>query len=164
MIQNSITLYLSVTSSTYYNRREVYHNKFKYTFLINIRSISDKSNKLVALVLIYNVYLFNQYANNKTKLVNNFYIHSRIRFDVSVNSEVNEEQNVRGRITTNLQFSEDLREESRFAVNPQHLGAQSIDDQQASIPEFVFAVLDEERFQRVADLVTHVAVAQIQAR
>lgn len=45
-----------------------------------------------------------------------------------------------------LQFGEDLREESRLAVNSQHFGAKSVDDQEASIPELVLAVLDEEWF------------------
>lgn len=63
-----------------------------------------------------------------------------------------------------LQFGEDLGEESRLAVDSQHLGAQSVHDQEAPIPEFLLAVLDEERFQGIADLVSHVAVAQIEAR
>lgn len=65
---------------------------------------------------------------------------------------------------TYLQFGEDLREESWLAVDSQHIGAQSVDDQKTPVPELVFAILHYERLQGVADLVAHVAVAQVQAR
>lgn len=67
------------------------------------------------------------------------------------------------RCTTCLQFGEDFGEVARLAVDAQHLGAQSVDDEEASVPEFVLAVLDEEGLQRVADLVAHVAVGEVQA-
>lgn len=63
-----------------------------------------------------------------------------------------------------LQLGEDLREESWFAVDSQHFGAQSVDDQQATIPELVLAVLDEEWLQGITNLVAHVAIAQVEAR
>lgn len=65
--------------------------------------------------------------------------------------------------TTCLQFGEYFGEVSGLAVDAQHLGAQSIDDEETSVPEFVLAVLDEEGLQRIADLVAHVAVGQIEA-
>lgn len=62
---------------------------------------------------------------------------------------------------TYLQLGEDLCEESRLAVDSQHLGAKSVDNQEASVPEFILAVLDEERLKRVTDLIAHVTVAQV---
>lgn len=63
-----------------------------------------------------------------------------------------------------LQLAEDLCEESGLAVDSQHLGAESVDDQKASVPELVLAVFDKERLQRVTDFVTHVTVAQVKTR
>ena len=69
-----------------------------------------------------------------------------------------------GGFATCLQFGEDLGEVSGLAVDAQHLGAQPVDDEQAPVPELVLAVLHEEGLQRIADLVAHVAVGQVQAR
>lgn len=60
---------------------------------------------------------------------------------------------------TYLQFAEDLCEESGLAVDSQHFGAKSVNDQETSVPELVLAVLDEERLQRITDLITHITVA-----
>lgn len=63
-----------------------------------------------------------------------------------------------------LQFAEDLCEESGLAIDSQHFGAKSVDDQETSVPEFIFAILNEERFQRITNLVAHVTIAQIKTR
>lgn len=63
-----------------------------------------------------------------------------------------------------LKLGEDLREESGLTVDSQHFGAKSINDQEAPVPELVLAVLDEERLERVTNLVAHVTVAQVETR
>lgn len=56
-----------------------------------------------------------------------------------------------------LELREDLGEEGGLGVDPEHGLAQLVDDVDAAVPELVLVRLDEERFQGVADLVTHVA-------
>lgn len=61
-----------------------------------------------------------------------------------------------------LQFGEDLGEEARLGVDSQHVRRQPVHDEQASVPELVLGVLHQERLQRVANLVAHVRVGQIE--
>ncbi len=56
-----------------------------------------------------------------------------------------------------LQLGEHLGEEARLGVDPEHGPAQPVDDVDAAVPEAVLVSLHEERLQRVADLVAHVA-------
>lgn len=67
-------------------------------------------------------------------------------------------------MSSHLQFSEDFGEECRLAVNAEHLGAKSVDDQEAPVPEFVFAVFNQEWLKGITYFVTHVTVAQIETR
>ena len=55
-----------------------------------------------------------------------------------------------------LKFGEDFGEKSRLRVDPQHRLGQLVDDVDAPIPELLLVRLDQERLQRVADLVAHV--------
>jgi hypothetical protein len=56
-----------------------------------------------------------------------------------------------------LEFGEDLGEETRLRVDPEHRLRQLVDDLDATVPELLLVRLDEERLQRVADLIAHVA-------
>ena len=56
-----------------------------------------------------------------------------------------------------LQLREDLREEPRLGVYPEHRGAQAVDDGDAAVPEALLVRLHKERLQGVTDLVAHVA-------
>lgn len=62
-----------------------------------------------------------------------------------------------------LELCEDLREEAGVGVDAQHAGAQRVDDPEAAVPEPVLVVLHKERLERVADLVAHVRVGEIEA-
>lgn len=67
-------------------------------------------------------------------------------------------------LTAGLQLGEDLGEEGRLGVDPEHGSAEGVDDEETAVPEAVLVVLHQERLQRVADLVAHVRVGQVQAR
>ena len=55
------------------------------------------------------------------------------------------------------QLSEDFCEESRLWNYPDHGAAQLLVDENVAVPDILAVHLDQERFQRVADRVTHVA-------
>ena len=56
-----------------------------------------------------------------------------------------------------FELREDFGEERGLGVDPEHGLAQLVDDVDAAVPELVLVRLDQERLQRVADLVAHVA-------
>ena len=57
-----------------------------------------------------------------------------------------------------LELREDLGEEGRFRVDPEHGAAQLVDDADTPVPELVLVRLHQERLQRVAYLVAHVTI------
>lgn len=63
-----------------------------------------------------------------------------------------------------LELGEDLGEEARLGVDPQHVRRQPVDDDEAPVPELLLGVLDEERLQGVRNLVAHVGVGEVQTR
>lgn len=62
-----------------------------------------------------------------------------------------------------LQFGEDFGEVARFGVYPEHVGGQTVDNVDAAVPEALFGILNEERLQRIRDLVAHVRIGEIEA-
>ncbi len=56
-----------------------------------------------------------------------------------------------------LELGEDLGEERRLRVDPEHGLGEEVDDADAAVPEAVLVALNQERLQGVADLVAHVA-------
>lgn len=62
-----------------------------------------------------------------------------------------------------LQLCEYLGEETRLGINSQHGTAQLVDNCNTSVPEFLLVSFHEERFERITDLIAHVAVGQIEA-
>lgn len=67
------------------------------------------------------------------------------------------------RTAARLQLGEDLGEVAGLGVDAQHLRGQLVDDVQAAVPEALLGVFDEERLQRVGDLVAHVGVREVEA-
>lgn len=67
------------------------------------------------------------------------------------------------RLPTRFQLREDLGEEGGLRVDLQHVSAQSVDDEEAAVPELLLVVLHQEGLQRVGDLVAHVGVAHVEA-
>lgn len=57
-----------------------------------------------------------------------------------------------------LEFTEHISEEGRFRVESKHVTGQSIDNGEAAAPEAVSIRFDQEWFQRVGNLITHVRV------
>lgn len=62
-----------------------------------------------------------------------------------------------------LQLGEDLREEGRLTVDPEHLLAEQVHDEEATVPELFPSTIHQERFQRVGYLTAHVRVGQVEA-
>lgn len=62
-----------------------------------------------------------------------------------------------------FQLGEHLSEESWFGVDPEHVEAEAVDDEEAAVPELVFGVFDEEGLEGVGDLVAHVGVGEVEA-
>ena len=57
-----------------------------------------------------------------------------------------------------FEFAEDVSEEGRLWVEPKHVTGQPIDNGEAATPEAVAIRFDQEWFQRVGNLITHVRV------
>ena len=63
-----------------------------------------------------------------------------------------------------LEFSKDLREEGRVRIDPKHFLTVLLNNSQRSHPKSVAILLAcEEGFERIADLVAHVGVREVQA-
>lgn len=64
---------------------------------------------------------------------------------------------------TRFQLRKHFRKKTWLRIDSQHVEGQAVDDEEASIPELVFGVFDEEGFERVGDLVAHVGVGEVEA-
>lgn len=62
-----------------------------------------------------------------------------------------------------LQLCEDLSEERRLSVDPEHGAAESVDDGQATIPEPFLVLFHQKRLERIGDFIAHVRVGEIEA-
>jgi hypothetical protein len=60
-----------------------------------------------------------------------------------------------------LQLGEDFGEEAWLGVDAQHAARETRNNVQATVPEALFAVLDEEGFEGIRDFVAHVGVGEV---
>lgn len=66
-------------------------------------------------------------------------------------------------LPTRLQLCEDLSEERRLSVDPEHGAAESVDDGQATIPEPFLVLFHQKRLERIGDFIAHVGVGEVKA-